>query len=78
MTHKVVDTLYDGPRKRRVLIFQRDDGTFGFEEEYFSDLPHESAWIPVTSRRATRVSSAAEAAQEARTRVSWLVQERQA
>jgi hypothetical protein len=70
--HLVVETLYDPAHRRRVLIFKRPDETFGFEEQYYSDVPAEKSWIPVAAQFATRVGTAADAEREARGRVSWL------
>jgi hypothetical protein len=44
--NKIIQTIYDDSRKRRVIIFHRNDGSFGFEEEFFSDEPLELAWLP--------------------------------
>lgn len=41
-----VETIYDAERTRRVIIFQREDGTFGFAKEHFSDHPLERCWLP--------------------------------
>ncbi len=43
---KTIQTITEDPGKRRVVIFQRDDGSFGFEAEYFSDDRPEMAWLP--------------------------------
>jgi hypothetical protein len=41
-----IHTIYDDTKKRRVIVFQRDNGSFGFEEQRFSNEPLEMAWIP--------------------------------
>ena len=69
---KMLETIYDDSRKRRVIIFQRDDGSFGFDEERFSDEPVEMAWLPYG--RDCRCDSAERALSEARGRVSWLAE----
>ncbi len=40
--HKIV---YSADREKRVVIFERDDGSFGFEAQEFSDDPLEMNWI---------------------------------
>lgn len=67
---KTIQTIYDGSRKRRVVIFQREDGSFGFDAEFFSDEPLEMAWLP--SGFDSRCDTADRALAEARGRVSWL------
>ena len=47
-----IQTLYDKSKKRRVVIFQRDDGSFGFEHQRFSEEPLEMAWVSITGRTA--------------------------
>jgi hypothetical protein len=60
----------DGTRK--VQIFRRDDGSFGFESWRFSDEPLEGCWIP-DGRYAEHVAPTQEIAErEARSRVDWL------
>jgi hypothetical protein len=67
-----VQTITDETRKRRVVVFRRDDGSFGFEEERFSDEPLESAWIPFGRYSVCRCDTAERALVEARSRVPWL------
>lgn len=67
-----IQTIYDDAKKRRVVIFQRDDGSFGFSEERFADEPQEQAWIPVGRYSTSHCDTAAGALGEARDRVSWL------
>jgi hypothetical protein len=69
---KTLETIYDASRKRRVIIFQRDDGSFGFDEERFSDEPLEMAWLPYD--RDCRCDSVERALSEARGRVPWLAE----
>jgi hypothetical protein len=67
-----VQTIYDDAKKRRVVILQRDDGSFGFSEERFADEPHEQAWIPVGRYSVSHCDTAERALVEARGRVAWL------
>ena len=68
---KPVQTIYDDSKKRRVVIFQRDDGSFGFEEQRFSDEPLEMAWIPF-GRRDCHCDTVERALVEVRGRIDWL------
>jgi hypothetical protein len=67
---KRLQTIYDQSQKRRVIIFGREDGSYGFEHERFSDDPLEMAWIPYGPD--CRCDTAERALAEARGRVSWL------
>ena len=67
---KTIQTIYDASRKRRVVIFQQDNGSFGFDAEHFSDEPLEMAWLK--SGFDSRCDTAERALVEARGRVSWL------
>jgi hypothetical protein len=71
---KTVQTIYDDYKKRRVVVFERDDGSFGFEEQRFSDEPLEMVWIPVGKppRPNCHADTAERASSEARDRVVWL------
>jgi hypothetical protein len=69
---KTIQTIYDGSRKRRVVIFQRDDGSFGFDAEHFFDDPLEMAWLQ--SGFDSRCDTAERALVEARGRVRWLAE----
>lgn len=67
-----VRTIYDVAKKRRVVIFQGEDGSFGFEEQRFSDEPLEMCWIPFGRYSVCYCDTAERALVEARGRVSWL------
>jgi hypothetical protein len=58
----------DGARK--VEIFRRADGTFGFEELKFGE--EERIWFPVGRYTTAIIDSLDNAIMEARGRVSWL------
>jgi len=55
---------------RRVDIFERSNGTFGFEELAFSQ--EEAIWFPVGKYSLAIVDSVDAAVTEARGRVRWL------
>ena len=62
----VVKVLMSRDGKRKVEIFRAADGTYGFEELYFSEEPRERCWIAADAEIAER---------EARGRVEWLRRE---
>jgi hypothetical protein len=61
-------TNLDGSRKAE--IFERADGTFGFEELAFGD--DEGAWFPVGKYSTAIVDSLDHAISEAIGRIGWL------
>ena len=50
MIEEVVRTIYSRDRLRRVEVFRRDDGSFGFKEDAFSDESFEQCWIDYAVR----------------------------
>ena len=68
---RIVKTITGGAT-RRVLIIARDDGTFSFAEETFSEHPHEQSWVRTRTRVATICASAENAEREARRRIDLL------
>ena len=58
--------------KRKVRIFRRDNGSFGFESLRFSEEPREMSWIPHGRFFECFALSAKLAEREARGRVDWL------
>jgi hypothetical protein len=71
---KEVQVIYDDSQKRRVVIFENAQGSFGFEEQRFSEEPLEMAWIPFGNppRPNCHCDSADRALFEARGRIAWL------
>jgi hypothetical protein len=55
---------------RRVVIFQRSDGTFDFQEEQFWD--DENSWAPLKKETATVVDTLDRALKEVRERIDWV------
>lgn len=72
MSWTVIDTLQHESGKLRVIIFQRSDGSFGFEDQRYSDDPLEQCWIPRGRYSVSYCDSAERAVSEARGRVDWL------
>jgi hypothetical protein len=71
----IIKELMASDGTRKVQIFQRSDGSFGFESLRFSDDPLEMCWI-VQGRYSECFARSAEAAEhEARGRVDWLLLE---
>jgi hypothetical protein len=62
-------SIYDEPHERRVIIFRRDGGSFGFEDQHYCD---EQCWIPTGRYSESFCDSAEGAENEARSRVRWL------
>ena len=75
MSIKKLKEIYDVERKRRVIIYQNDLGTFGYEQEYFSEDHFEMCWIPTGRKVVGFYDSAATAETEARANVDWLKEE---
>ena len=72
---EVKQTFVKSDGARRVEIFRRDDGTFGFEEMRFG--AEERTWFPVGRYSTAVIDSLDNAIREARGRVSWLKDEAQ-
>jgi len=71
---KTIQTIYDVTMERRVVFFEYDDGSFGFEEQRFSREPLEMRWIPAGKppRPTSRCDTAEQASLVARDHVHWL------
>lgn len=71
---EVIKEIIDTTGKRKVEIFKRNDGSFGFESWQFSDEPLENCWIPYGYGRSSACFAADQeiAEREARGRVDWL------
>ena len=69
--HKVLNS-YNLPGQEICLdIFERADGTFGFEE-YRRDVEDQRGWFPVGRYESLVFPSEGDALREAKARVSWL------
>lgn len=58
--------------KRKVAIYCREDGSYGFEVLRFSHEPTELSWIPYGRFSECFVPGEQTAESEARSRVDWL------
>jgi len=72
MTRKLVECIADETGRFRVIIFQREDGSFGFEDQTFSDEPTEQCWISRRRHSESFCDSARRAVKEAHQRVDGL------
>jgi len=72
----LIKRIQDSSGTKRVDIFQRADGTFGFIEYHWTEeetpVTTHRFWNPVGPRSAPRIDTAERAEQEARGRVGWL------
>lgn len=72
MDTSTVQEIYDEDEERRVVIFRRGDGTFFYEEEYFSKHEHEMCWIPKKKQTIGFYDSRETALREAIANTDWL------
>jgi hypothetical protein len=70
---KVERTFWNKDGTRKVEIYRRPDGTFGFEELKYGQ--EEQSWFPVGMYSFAVVDSLEHAIKEAESRVSWLINE---
>ena len=70
---EIKQTFVKSDGARKVEIFRRADGTFGFEELKFGQ--EEGAWFPVGKYSIAIIDSLETAVKEAKGRVSWLAGE---
>ena len=68
--YKVVKTLFNSDVNRVVVIFQRPDDTYGFDESGFRD--EEQCWFPCGQYSESFIDSLETALKEVRGRVAWL------
>jgi hypothetical protein len=66
----VVHTICNADKARRVDIFQREDGTFGFEELHYAT--DEQAWCPFGRYSESFTETLEAAICEASSRVQWV------
>jgi hypothetical protein len=72
MTEKNIREIYSQDRMQRVLIVERENGAFGFEEEYFGQGPMEMCWCRYGQSPFSICDSPETALKEARGRIAWL------
>ena len=67
----ILQTFYSSDRQRRVVIYGRQNGSFGFREEKWGSEPLEQCWLPALTPKSF-CDSADTATQEAAGRIPWL------
>jgi len=72
-TFKIVKVIKHPEGIRKVEIFERRDGTFGFDDMIWYE--EEKSWGSMGGYSECRVASLEEAVSEARSRVSWLAKQ---
>lgn len=77
MMEEPAEIMYSDDRKRRVVIFRRSDGTYGYREErhYKNDLADTEGWASL-SGRTCYYDKLETAKREVTENVSWLVNRR--
>ncbi len=70
--NKDIQTIYSDSKKQRVTVFQRDDETFGFLQEYFSEDEFEMCWVPIFTNW-SYFDTEETALREVYGRVDWLI-----
>jgi hypothetical protein len=73
MSREELRAMYSADHRRRVILFRRRDGTYGFEEQV-SDGPQEAAWRRSGHDSASRFESEGLATYECLSRVGWLAE----
>jgi hypothetical protein len=76
MSKTIVKELIATDGKRKVQVFRRDDGSYGFESLRLSEEPLEMSWIPYGRFSECIAPSMEIAEREARGRVDWLPDEK--
>ena len=67
-----IKTFFSRDKLHRVLIVQRPNGHYGFEEEYFSQEPLEQCWVRTGQYPLAICDTPELAEREARGRVDWM------
>jgi hypothetical protein len=76
MSRRTITTIYDDAKKRRIVVYERDDGGFGFHEDYFSEVPSEMAWLPLPTGYGCICDTLEILMREMRGRVAWIAEVR--
>jgi hypothetical protein len=66
--------LFSQDGKKKVELFRRENGTYGFRVLYWSDEPMELCWCQVGGYAESITDSLAAMEAEARGRIEWLVE----
>jgi hypothetical protein len=71
-SNKLVDQVVNHDKTRRVNFYLKNDGTFTYEQEMFSNEPEEMVWIPTGPSVARIFDTLETARREASGNISWL------
>ena len=74
MTTQILKTIISADGNRKVEIFRRSDGTFGFEELKWLDDPREHCWVPFGKYSIAVIDTLEHALREVEGRVSWVAE----
>ena len=72
---RILKEIFSSDLKRKTVIFQREDNSFSFEEQIFSEDPFELCWIPYGKYSISYFDNALKAEREAKSRINWLENE---
>ena len=72
MLNNPVQEIYDEDKERRIVISRRENGTYFYEEEYFSTHEYEMCWIPKKQHWIGFYDSRDTALREAIANTDWL------
>jgi hypothetical protein len=70
---QIVKTIVHPEGSRKVEVFRRPDGTFGFEEWHW--LEDESCWCPFGKYSAPIIDTLGHALEEVKGRIPWVTEE---
>jgi hypothetical protein len=73
MSREELSTMYSDGRNHRVVIFRRQDGIYGFEEQVL-ERPHGVSWVRSGHDSASHFDSEGLATYECIARVGWLTE----
>ena len=75
MADEVIESIYDDTRNRRVVIFRRPSGTFGYREEKYYETEAAEGWASL-SGRVCHWDTLETAKREIPNNVAWLASRR--
>jgi len=73
MSIEIVRTFTNPAKTRKLNIFRRDNGSYGFEDMKYGE--EESAWSPVGRYSVAVFDTEEMAIRESKSRVSWVAKE---
>jgi hypothetical protein len=73
VAEQIVRTILHSEGNRKVEVFRRSDGTFGFEESKWFDDP-ENCWVPFGRYSNAVIDTLDNALKEAEGRVPWVTE----